>query len=384
MLRMLRKGLGSEARAECPAVRGAFVTETTNPDPPGATIPGRWPNSQCLKHPFFPDQPFCFFCFANRACPYVFEMCIYVGSRFCVYADWWHAFRCRAPDATSAMASTVHMPASSLPQHAFQHPNWTQRAWDMGELTTLQCASGEHPEIRRFWRNGVTVHCCSGLRTPLACRGCACGHVRAARRRCVICYGRMPCRLLPLAPAAPSPTLPTAPSPTLPTAAHFFGCCDKIDVAWSLSDFDLSESLRAAGVPPAVTPHVVLECSALPSPAPLQRSPPMCHALVVCQRSKELIDHNYVLRSASASFFDFTGYSPDALMGKNLKLLQGDATCRLATLQMRSKITEREPFKCDGIVNYSADGTAYNVSIMGMPCADPCEYQAVMYLVAAA
>ncbi|EUB98349.1 signal transduction histidine kinase [Rhizobium sp. CF080] len=61
---------------------------------------------------------------------------------------------------------------------------------------------------------------------------------------------------------------------------------------------------------------------------------------------------------ANDAFLDLTGYSADEILGRNCRLLQGEATSRTALAQIRAAITQQREATIE-ILNYKKDGTPF-------------------------
>lgn len=61
---------------------------------------------------------------------------------------------------------------------------------------------------------------------------------------------------------------------------------------------------------------------------------------------------------ANDAFLDLTGYTAEELLGKNCRLLQGEATSRTAVTQIRATIAQQRETTIE-ILNYKKDGTQF-------------------------
>jgi PAS domain S-box-containing protein len=61
---------------------------------------------------------------------------------------------------------------------------------------------------------------------------------------------------------------------------------------------------------------------------------------------------------ANDAFLDLTGYAADELLGRNCRLLQGEATSRAAVAQIRTAIARQSDVTVE-ILNYKKDGTPF-------------------------
>ena len=69
------------------------------------------------------------------------------------------------------------------------------------------------------------------------------------------------------------------------------------------------------------------------------------------------------------AFCQLTGYARDELLGRNCRLLQGEATERRAVVELRDAIASHAPIGTD-IINHRRDGTAFVNSLVVVPLYD--------------
>jgi len=69
------------------------------------------------------------------------------------------------------------------------------------------------------------------------------------------------------------------------------------------------------------------------------------------------------------AFCRLTGYGREELVGRNCRLLQGEATDRKAVIELRDAIQSREPIGTD-VINHRRDGTAFVNSLVVVPVYD--------------
>ena len=69
------------------------------------------------------------------------------------------------------------------------------------------------------------------------------------------------------------------------------------------------------------------------------------------------------------AFCRLTGYAREELLGRNCRLLQGEATERRAVVELRDAIASHAPIGTD-VINHRRDGTAFVNSLVVVPLYD--------------
>ncbi len=88
----------------------------------------------------------------------------------------------------------------------------------------------------------------------------------------------------------------------------------------------------------------------------------------VLQSKKEIIVTNMKqeIIYASSGLFLMNGYHSHEVIGKTLKLFQGELTCERARNNIKKALQEKAPFK-EVILNYKKDGSTYLCEIEAYP-----------------
>ena len=72
---------------------------------------------------------------------------------------------------------------------------------------------------------------------------------------------------------------------------------------------------------------------------------------------------------ATRRFYDFTGYGPEEVIGRNCRFLQGPETDSDTVLRIRAALEARRPLSVV-LTNYRRDGTPFRNALFIMPIRD--------------
>lgn len=86
------------------------------------------------------------------------------------------------------------------------------------------------------------------------------------------------------------------------------------------------------------------------------------HVIVITDNKRKIV-------FASNNITDMTGYTPEDLLGKSPKLLQGENTEQKKLTYISERIAAKEPFETT-IINYRKNGETYNCHIKAFPVFD--------------
>lgn len=72
---------------------------------------------------------------------------------------------------------------------------------------------------------------------------------------------------------------------------------------------------------------------------------------------------------SSQNIVKMNGYKSEEVLGKTPRMFQGEATCKVASSEIRTAIQEQVPFD-KWVLNYKKNGEIYNCHIKGFPIFD--------------